>query len=110
MVLRFVAFVYPKPEHVKRVEEIAQGICDYVKENEPGVLQYQWFRVQGAEEPTIIVWETYLDQAAVDTHKSSPKVEWLIKISKEEDIMAAPIKVLPLEEFAGWAYASSLAH
>lgn len=42
-----------------QVEEIAQSICDYVHENEPGVLKYQWFRAGGTEKPTIVVWETY---------------------------------------------------
>lgn len=41
-----------------QVEEIAQSVCDYVKENEPGVLKYQWFRAGTPEKPLIVVWET----------------------------------------------------
>lgn len=100
-------------------------MCEYVKENEPGVLQYQWFRVPDAEQPTIIVYETYVsspnyllrffqphdthptlcryaDKAAVETHKTSPKMAWLQEVSQKEENFAAPIKLLPLEEFAGW--------
>ncbi|KAK0716187.1 hypothetical protein B0H67DRAFT_645835 [Lasiosphaeris hirsuta] len=97
--LFFVAMLYPKPDKLARVEEIAQSICDYVKENEPGVLQYEWFKVADAEQPTLIVWECYVDQAAVDAHKTSPKMAWLQEISAKEDNFAAPIKVLPLAEF-----------
>ena len=42
----------------RQVEEIAQSVAEHVKEHEPGALQYQWFRVLGAEKPTIAVWET----------------------------------------------------
>ncbi|KAK3934183.1 hypothetical protein QBC46DRAFT_414150 [Diplogelasinospora grovesii] len=102
MPLHFVAMMYPKPDRVARVEEIAQSLCEYVKANEPGVLQYQWFKVSGAEQPTIVVYETYADQAAVDTHKASPKFAWLMEVSQKEDNFVAPVKLLPLEEFAGW--------
>ncbi len=76
MPLSFVAMLFPKPDRIARVrphrhpinenpltassqqvEEIAQEVCQYIKANEPGVLQYQWFRVVGAETPTIVVWE-----------------------------------------------------
>lgn len=33
-------------------------MAGYVKENEPGALHYEWFRVTDAEKPTIVVWET----------------------------------------------------
>ncbi|KAK3360434.1 hypothetical protein B0T25DRAFT_535638 [Lasiosphaeria hispida] len=102
MPLHYVAMLFPKPDKIARVEEIAQSVCDYVKENEPGVLQYQWFKVTDAEQPTLVVWETYVDQAAVDTHKTSPKMAWLQELSVKEDNFAAPIKILPLAEFTGF--------
>jgi hypothetical protein len=80
MPLNFVALLHPKPDRVARVrrkkewapnrvkpadtrltfqvEEIARKICEYVQENEPGVLQYRWFRAGGTEKPLIVVWET----------------------------------------------------
>ncbi|KAK3324889.1 hypothetical protein B0H66DRAFT_580316 [Apodospora peruviana] len=103
MPVHYLAMLYPKPEKLARVEEITQSICEYIKENEPGVLQYQWFKVKDAEKPTIVVWEVYADDAAVETHKTSPKMAWLMKTSQEENNLAEPIKVMPLEEFAGWA-------
>ncbi|KAK3328574.1 hypothetical protein B0T19DRAFT_476157 [Cercophora scortea] len=103
MVLHYLALLYPKADKVARVEEITQSVCDYVKENEPGVLQYQWFRAQGGEKPMLVVWETYADQAAVDAHKSSPKMAWLVQTSQKEDLFAAPLEVKLLEGFAGWA-------
>jgi len=45
----------------------------------------------------------YADQAAVDAHKASPKMAWLMEVEKEEGNMAAPLKIMPLEAFAGWA-------
>ncbi|KAK4107611.1 hypothetical protein N656DRAFT_849286 [Canariomyces notabilis] len=102
MPLHFLALLHPKPDKVARVEEIAQSVCEYVHENEPGVLKYQWFRTGYPEKPMIVVLETYLDQAAVDTHKASSKLAWLVEVSQKEDNMTAPIELLPLEEFAGW--------
>jgi len=102
MALHFLALLYPKPDRIARVEEIASKICDDVQKQEPGVLKYQWFRTVSHERPLIVVWETYIGQEAVDTHKSSPIMAWLIEVDKQEDNMAAPIEVMPLEQFAGW--------
>ncbi|KAK0614465.1 hypothetical protein B0T14DRAFT_528553 [Immersiella caudata] len=102
MTLSFLAFLYPKPDRVARVEEIAQEIVDYVKENEPGVVQYQWFRVKDAETPTIVVWETYADQAAVELHTGSAKTAWLMETEKREENFAKPFNFLTLENFIGW--------
>ncbi|KAK1750498.1 hypothetical protein QBC47DRAFT_393585 [Echria macrotheca] len=102
MPIHVVAFLYPKPDKVARVEELAQSVSDYVKENEPGVLKYQWFRAKGTDKPTIVVWESYADQAAIETHKAGPKLAWLQEVSMKEDIMAAPLKVIPLEQFTGF--------
>lgn len=77
--LHFLAILSPKPDRVARVstsqlrpvhkrkiqrlifefqvEEIAESVSNYVKENEPGVLQYQWFRTGTEEKPKIVVWE-----------------------------------------------------
>ncbi|VBB74957.1 Putative protein of unknown function [Podospora comata] len=101
--LHFLAILSPKPDRVARVEEIAESVSNYVKENEPGVLQYQWFRTGTEEKPKIVVWEQYADQAAVDIHKSSPKLAWLIETEEKESNMQESIEVLPLEPFAGWA-------
>ncbi|KAK4443802.1 hypothetical protein QBC34DRAFT_476378 [Podospora aff. communis PSN243] len=102
MTLSFVAYLYPKPDRVARVEELAQEIVDHVKKNEPGVIQYQWFRVKDAEIPTIMVWETYADQAAVDLHTGSAKTAWLMETEKKEENFAQPLKILTLENLNGW--------
>lgn len=44
----------------------------------------------------------YADQAAVDAHKASSKMAWLQQTEKEESNMTEPVKVLPLDQFAGW--------
>lgn len=44
----------------------------------------------------------YADQAAVDAHRSSSKMAWLVEISQKEDNFAEPIKVLHLDQFAGF--------
>ncbi|KAK0638529.1 hypothetical protein B0T16DRAFT_462301 [Cercophora newfieldiana] len=103
MTLSFISFLYPKPDRVARVEEIAQEVVDYVKENEPDVVQYQWFRVKDAEEPTIVIWEEFADQAAVDLHTSSAKNAWLWETEKKEENFAKPFKFLTLDKFGGWA-------
>ncbi|KAK4206653.1 hypothetical protein QBC37DRAFT_119185 [Rhypophila decipiens] len=102
MAVKILALLYPKPDRVARVEEIAQSLVEYVKENESGTLQYEWFRVTGAEKPTIAVWETYADQAAVEAHRTSPKMAWLVEVSTKEDNFAEPITVLHLDQFAGF--------
>jgi quinol monooxygenase YgiN len=107
-----------------QVEEITRTVCDDVFKKEPGVLQYQWFRAGGSETPLIVVWETYVlggqsqeeqipltfmrvlsryvDEAAVENHKSSPIMAWLMENDKKEENFAAPLKIMPLEQFAGW--------
>lgn len=44
----------------------------------------------------------YADEAAVENHKSSPIMAWLVENDKKEENFAAPLEVLPLEQFAGW--------
>jgi hypothetical protein len=86
------------------------------------VLKYQWFRASGSEKPLIVVWETYAhlglrnhgvhpdktlflryrDQDAVEAHKTSSILAWLVENDRKEENMAAPISVIPLEQFAGW--------
>ncbi|KAK3905516.1 hypothetical protein C8A05DRAFT_12682 [Staphylotrichum tortipilum] len=102
MALNFVALLFPKPDRVARVEEIAKKVCEHVHEKEPGVLKYQWFKATGSEKPLIVVWETYRDQAAVEAHKTSSILAWLVENDKKEANMAAPISVIPLKQFAGW--------
>jgi hypothetical protein len=45
----------------------------------------------------------YADEAAVKVHKAGPKLAWLIETEKKEGNFAAPLEVLPLQQFAGWA-------
>lgn len=45
----------------------------------------------------------YADAEAFETHKKNPKLGELVKLGKEEDLFAAPMQLLPLEQFAGFA-------
>lgn len=49
-----------KKKTLRQVQEICRSVSDYVKENEPGVLKYQWFRSGPPEKPKIYVWEMYI--------------------------------------------------
>ncbi|KAM7184080.1 hypothetical protein V8F20_012365 [Naviculisporaceae sp. PSN 640] len=102
MAIKILALLYPKPDKTARVEEIAHELASFVKENESGALQYEWFRVTDAETPTIAVWETYTDEAAVSAHRTSSKMGWLFEIAEKEDNFAQPIKVMTLQQFAGF--------
>lgn len=44
----------------------------------------------------------YADEAAVNVHKAGPKLASLIETEKKEGNFAAPLEVLPLQQFAGW--------
>ncbi|KAK4226028.1 hypothetical protein QBC38DRAFT_529635 [Podospora fimiseda] len=121
MALHFLAILEPKPDRITRVclpqsdssvglaenlyqvQEICKSVADYVRENEPGVLKYQWFLSGTTENPKIYVWEIYADQAAVDTHKTSSKMAELVEISTRENNFISEIQVIPLEHFAGWS-------
>ncbi|KAK4239383.1 hypothetical protein C8A03DRAFT_14228 [Achaetomium macrosporum] len=103
MPVHVLAILIPKADRIARVEEIAQGMSTDVEKNEPGTLKYQWFRAGTAEEPKIFVWEVYADEAAAETHMASPGLARFIEIEKQEGILAAPLQVLTLEHFAGFA-------
>lgn len=45
----------------------------------------------------------YADEAAVNVHKTGPKLTWLIETEKKEGNFAAPLEVMPLQQIAGWA-------
>ncbi|KAH6630811.1 hypothetical protein B0J18DRAFT_112786 [Chaetomium sp. MPI-SDFR-AT-0129] len=103
MAIHLLAILSPKPEKLARVEELARGLVNSVKQNEPGVTKYQWFHSGTPEEPKVVVWEVYADAEAFETHKKNPKLGELGKLGKEEGLFAAPMQLLPLEQFAGFA-------
>ncbi|KAK4463044.1 hypothetical protein QBC42DRAFT_345873 [Cladorrhinum samala] len=103
MPLYFLAILEPKPDRTARLKEICQSVADHVKENEPGVLKYQWFLSGPPEKPKIYVWEIYKDQEAIENHKKSSKMAWLVEIEQKENNLLSEIQVVPLEEIAGWA-------
>ncbi|KAK4184883.1 hypothetical protein QBC35DRAFT_390723 [Podospora australis] len=103
MPIHVLAILTPKHDRVARLEELAKEVADGVQATEPGVLQYQWFKTITPEGPKIVVWEVYADEAAVNIHKTGPKLTWLIETEKKEGNFAAPLQVLPLEHFAGFA-------
>ncbi|KAK4142118.1 uncharacterized protein C8A04DRAFT_13458 [Dichotomopilus funicola] len=100
MAIHLLAIMSPKPEKLARLEELAQALIDSVKQNEPGVTKYQWFRSGSPEEPKVVV---YADAEAFKVHKKNPKLGDLVKRGKEEGLFAAPMQLLPLEQFAGFA-------
>ncbi|KAG7287596.1 hypothetical protein NEMBOFW57_007108 [Staphylotrichum longicolle] len=101
--IHVLAIITPKPDRVARIEQLAKEVASGVEATEPGVLKYQWFKTGTPEEPRIVVWEVYADEAAVNVHKSGSKLAWLIETEKKEGNFAAPLEVLPLQQFAGWA-------
>ncbi|KAK4118760.1 hypothetical protein N657DRAFT_650953 [Parathielavia appendiculata] len=103
MTIHLLAILLPKPGRVARVEQLAKDAAAYVQQNEPGTLKYQWFRSGTPEQPKIVVWEVYSDEAAFEVHKTSPMMAKFVQAEQEESNLTAPIEILPLEHFEGFA-------
>ncbi|KAK3502061.1 hypothetical protein B0T13DRAFT_447116 [Neurospora crassa] len=103
MTFNLVAVVYPKEGKLERVKELGKEISAWVEANEPNTLQYHWSTSKEDDKPVIVIQEIYADEAAFHAHKESPKFGWLIETATKEDLFAAPIKILFLEPFTGFA-------
>ncbi|KAK3498787.1 uncharacterized protein B0T23DRAFT_400525 [Neurospora hispaniola] len=108
MTFNLVAVVYPKEGKLERVKELGKEISAWVEANEPNTLQYHWSTSKEDDKPIIVLQEIYADEAAFNAHKESPKFGWLIETATKEDLFAAPIKILFLEPFTGFAGPSSV--
>ncbi|EAA29158.3 hypothetical protein NCU07808 [Neurospora crassa OR74A] len=103
MTFNLVAVVYPKEGKLERVKELGKEISAWVEANEPNTLQYHWSTSKEDDKPVIVIQEIYADEAAFNAHKESPKFGWMIETATKEDLFAAPIKILFLEPFTGFA-------
>jgi quinol monooxygenase YgiN len=66
-----LAKYYAKPGLVESVIEKLREMGDLVKAHEPGCVLYQVSRAQ--ENPDfLLLYEQYVDQAAVDAHRATP--------------------------------------
>ena len=74
--LTIVARMKIKPGREKDAEAALQDMIEYVGSAEPGTLRYALHR--GVGDPTqLLMYEQYADQAAVDTHGTSERIQRL---------------------------------
>ena len=72
-----VAKYYAKPGNVGTVIEKLREMSELVKAHEPGCVLYQISRSQ--ENPNfLLLYEQYVDQAAVDAHRATPHFQTYI--------------------------------
>ncbi|SDB54220.1 putative quinol monooxygenase [Butyrivibrio sp. INlla16] len=62
----------------------SSGIADSIR-NEDGNLRYQYFQPIGDSE-TVLLIDSWTDQAAVDAHHASPMMEQLAKLREKYDL------------------------
>jgi hypothetical protein len=51
----------------------------------------------------MLTGDRYADKAAVDSHMTGPPLTWFIEVEKKEGNFGAPVELLTLEQFAGFA-------
>ncbi|KAF1948938.1 hypothetical protein CC80DRAFT_485268 [Byssothecium circinans] len=98
-----IALIYPKPGKADRVEELLKTAAAAVKANEPGTLKYQINRETNGDAPTFIMLETYKDQTALKVHGGTDYFKDMGRKMKQEELLAAPMKVLFTKEVGGFA-------
>ena len=57
-------------------ERALTDMIEYVRANEPGTVRYTLHRAVG-DPTTLLMYEQYADQAAVDTHSTSARIQQL---------------------------------
>ena len=62
----------------------SSGIADAIR-NEEGNLRYQYFQPIGDPE-TVLLIDSWTDQAAIDAHHASPMMEQLAKLREKYDL------------------------
>ncbi|OSS49925.1 hypothetical protein B5807_06049 [Epicoccum nigrum] len=103
MTIDIVAIITPKAGKADRVEELLKQAAQSVKANEPGTLRYHLQRETKGDAPVFVMLETYKDQASIAAHAKSPDFKKMGKTLKEEDLLAAPMKVIFTKEVGGYA-------
>ncbi|OAK93532.1 ABM-domain-containing protein [Phaeosphaeriaceae sp. SRC1lsM3a] len=103
MTIDIMALIYPKPGKADRVEELLREAAVAVKANEPGTLRYHLQRETSGDAPTFVMLETYKDKAAIAAHSKSDDFKKMGRAMKQEDLLAAPMKVLFTKEAGGFA-------
>ena len=74
--LTIVAKMKIKAGKESEAEAALLDMVAYVKANEPGTTRYALHRAVG-DPTTLLMYEQYADQAAVDTHGTSPRIQQL---------------------------------
>ncbi|CBX95815.1 hypothetical protein IAQ61_004651 [Plenodomus lingam] len=97
-----IAIITPKPGKADRVQELLSTAAEAVKRDEPGTLRYHLQR-ETKGHGVFVMLETYANQAALETHGKSEAYKALSRAMKQEDLLAAPMKVLFTKEVAGFA-------
>ncbi|PVI03752.1 hypothetical protein DM02DRAFT_587373 [Periconia macrospinosa] len=102
MPIDVIAILSPKPGKADRVEELLKDVSVSVKANEPGTLKYQINRETKGDAPSIVMIETYKDQAALQAHGSSDYFKKMGLVFQKEDLLAGPMKLLFTKETGGF--------
>jgi len=69
--LGVVATLKVKPGMEREFETVAKELAAKVNANEPGCRLYALHRLEGADTPTYVFMERYVDQAAVEAHRAT---------------------------------------
>ncbi|KAJ4288150.1 hypothetical protein N0V90_012167 [Kalmusia sp. IMI 367209] len=97
-----IAILTPKPGKADRVEELLRTTAESVKAKEPGTLRYQINRETKGDAPTIVMLETYKDQASLQAHGTSDYFKEMGRAIKKEDLLAEPMKILFTKDVGGY--------
>ncbi|PBP24585.1 hypothetical protein BUE80_DR004373 [Diplocarpon rosae] len=104
MSVQVVAIITPAPGKESRIKELLAGLADNVAKNESKVSKYQVFEQYGGENSnSIIVEETYADQATFDAHFKTDYFSALGKTIQNEGLLGAPLDIKTIKPFAGFA-------
>ena len=60
------------------------GVADAIR-NEPGNLRYQYF-VPLDDQETVLLIDSWKDQAAIDAHHASPMMQKILKLREKYDL------------------------
>jgi len=69
--MTFIARMQVKPGKEAEFEQLAQTLTEKVRENEPGCVGYEFFRLP-ATERGYAVYESFVDEAAEEAHRDTP--------------------------------------
>lgn len=79
-----IVILNPRPEGAIELETVLRAMCESVRD-EPGTLDYRLHRDANGN---YVLYERYADQAALDAHMDSPRLQVLL--ARFEDLLAAP--------------------